>query len=85
MKKISFLIILPLLLFPLISFTLSATTRGIKVTSIEGQSLFLYKDYYALVVGISNYEKWPRLPNAVNDQIANEKKETRRAALLLKS
>ena len=77
MKKISFLIILPLLLFPLISLPLSATTRGIKVTTIEDQSLFLYKDYYALVVGISNYEKWPRLPYAVNDakEVAEKLKE----------
>ena len=67
MKKISFLIILLLLLFPSISSPLMATSRGIKVTSIEGQSLFLYKDYHALVVGISSYEKWPKLPNAVND------------------
>jgi len=48
------------------TFSLS-TTRGIRVTAKQGQSLYLYKDYYALVIGISNYEKWPRLPNAVND------------------
>jgi uncharacterized caspase-like protein len=54
-----------------------ATTRGITVTSKEGQSLFLYKDCYALVVGISNYEKWPRLPNTVNDakEVAAKLKE----------
>jgi len=45
----------------------SATTRGISVVSKQGQSLDLYKDYHALVVGISNYEWWAKLPNAVND------------------
>jgi len=39
MKKISFFIIFALLLFPLISSPLLATTRGIRVTSKEGQSL----------------------------------------------
>ena len=51
-------------IFPALS---SATSRGITVTAKQGQSLYLYKDYYALVVGISNYERWPKLPNAVND------------------
>jgi len=55
----SFFVIFPTLLF--------ATSRGIRVTAKEGQSLYFYKDYYALVVGISNYEKWPKLPNAGND------------------
>ena len=44
-----------------------ATTRGISVTAKEGKSLYLYKDYHAVVVGVSNYEKWPKLPNAVSD------------------
>jgi hypothetical protein len=44
-----------------------ATGRGISVVSKQGHSLSLYKEYRALVVGISNYEKWPKLPNAVND------------------
>jgi uncharacterized caspase-like protein len=67
MKKIIFLIILPLLLFPLISSPLLATTRGIRVVSKHGQSLYLYKDYHALVMGVSDYEKWPDLPNAIKD------------------
>ena len=77
MKKISFFIILALLLFPLISSPLLATTRGISVVSKHGQNLYLYKDYHALVIGISNYEKWPRLPNAVNDakEVAAKLKE----------
>jgi len=65
----SFFFIFPTLLF--------ATSRGIRVTAKEGQSLYFYKDYYALIVGISNYEKWPKLPNAVNDakEVAAKLKE----------
>ena len=47
--------------------SLSAATRGIQVVSKKGQSLYLYKDYHALVVGVSDYEKWPDLPLAVKD------------------
>ncbi len=64
MKKISFIIILFLLG---LSFHLFAATRGIRVIAKTGQSLYLYENYHALVVGVSNYEKWPRLPDAVND------------------
>jgi len=68
MKKAIFFIILPLLLITLlIPDHLSATTRGISIISKHGDTLNLYKDYHALVVGIINYERWPRLPNAVND------------------
>jgi len=42
-------------------------TRGIQVTPREGQRLYLYRDYYALVVGVSDYQYWPDLPNAVKD------------------
>jgi hypothetical protein len=41
--------------------------RGISVTAGKAQNLYLYKDYYALVVGISDYEQWPDLPSAGND------------------
>ena len=44
-----------------------ATTRGIRIISKQGEDLYLYKDYHAIVIGISDYEKWPKLPNAVND------------------
>jgi formylglycine-generating enzyme required for sulfatase activity len=67
MKKISFLIILPLLLLFLISSHILAATRGIRIVAKSGQSLYLYKDYHALVVGVSDYEKWPDLPNATKD------------------
>ena len=45
--------------------------RGIKVvarTEDGGSKLLsIYSGYYALVVGVGNYDKWPKLPNAVND------------------
>ena len=56
--------ILSFFILPAISFP---TTRGIKVTDKHGEKLYLYKDYHALIVGISNYERWPKLPNAAND------------------
>ena len=77
MKKSAFFIILSLLITLLIPAYLSATTRGIRVVAKTGQSLYLYKNYHALVVGVSDYEKWPRLPNAVNDakEVASKLKE----------
>jgi len=69
MKKISFFIILSLLGLSLISSHLFAATRGIRVVAKSGESLYLYKDYHALVVGVSNYEKWPDLPNAAKDAV----------------
>jgi hypothetical protein len=44
-----------------------STYRGIHITSEQGNNLFLYNDYYALVIGVSNYEKWPKLPYATKD------------------
>ncbi|NIO06172.1 MAG: hypothetical protein GTN74_16680 [Proteobacteria bacterium] len=44
-----------------------ATSRGISIISTEGQSLDLYRDYQAVVVGISNYDWWPKLPYAADD------------------
>jgi formylglycine-generating enzyme required for sulfatase activity len=44
-----------------------AETKGVSAISPGGHSIYLYKDYHALVVGVSNYDKWPPLPNAVKD------------------
>jgi formylglycine-generating enzyme required for sulfatase activity len=41
--------------------------RGIRIVPKSGESLCLYKGYYALVVGVSEYDQWPDLPNAAND------------------
>jgi hypothetical protein len=60
-----FLFSLLFLALPFSSF--STNMRGISVTAGKAQNLYLYKDYYALVVGISDYEKWPDLPSAGND------------------
>ena len=46
---------------------LFAATRGISVVSKKGETFYLYKDYYALVIGVSDYDKWPDLPNASKD------------------
>ena len=58
MKRLFFFILLFSLSIPLIiSSHASATTRGIRVATEQGQSVYLYKDYYAVVVGVSDYEK----------------------------
>lgn len=60
------------------SIPLLATTRGISVISKEGESVYLYKDYHALVVGVGDYTKgWPDLPGAVKDarEVASSLKE----------
>lgn len=69
MKKMSFFLILSVVAVLFISSHLSAATRGVSVISKHGQSLYLYNDYQALVIGVSDYERWPKLPNAVNDAI----------------
>ena len=70
MKKPNFFLsFLTLLTVLCITSHLSAATRGLKVVSKDGQDMDLYKDYRAVVVGVSDYEHWPNLPNAVNDAI----------------
>lgn len=66
-KLYNTLLVSSLLLSSVLPTSLFCATRGIRVTAGKGQSLYLYKDYYALVAGISDYEKWPDLPNASND------------------
>ena len=47
---------------------LFAATRGIQVVSKKGHAVYLYKDYYALVVGVGDYTQgWPDLPGAIKD------------------
>jgi hypothetical protein len=66
-KRICYKFLLFLLLFLTLPPSSFSETRGISVTAKKGQNLYLYKDYHALVVGISNYEKWPDLPSAAKD------------------
>ena len=43
--------------------------RGFKVVAktSEGETIELYKQYRALIIGVGDYLYWPRLPNAVKD------------------
>lgn len=56
-----------LLAAPVASHSSTRGIRGIKVLPKEEKEIELYQDYQALVVGISNYERWPKLPNAAED------------------
>lgn len=49
------------------SSSILASTRGIHIVSRQGQTVYLYKDYHALVIGVSDYDYWPKLPNGVKD------------------
>ena len=68
-KQVHRNLLITLLLLAFLSTTshLFAATRGIRVVSRDGQTLYLYKDYYAVVIGVSDYDHWPKLPNAVKD------------------
>jgi len=61
------LITLLLLAFLSTASYLLAATRGIQAVSKKGQPLYLYKDYHAVVIGVSDYDHWPTVPNAVKD------------------
>lgn len=69
MGKLFQSIILVLCLFTIQTKALPvfAASRGIIVVSKEGKSIGLYNDYHAIVIGISDYDYWPDLPNAVKD------------------
>ena len=69
MKKISFFTFLGILMAVIIftSPLFAETMRGIRVVSKKGDSLYLYKSYHAMIIGISDYEYWPKLPNATKD------------------
>lgn len=46
----------------------SSATRGIQITTKQRESLLLYDDYRALVVGVGDYTNgWPGLPGALKD------------------
>ena len=66
-KPILFIILTIFAISLVIPAALSAATRGIRVVSKQGHDLNLYDSYHALVVGISDYKKWPDLPYAVTD------------------
>ena len=72
--RLGFLAVSFLILSTLFPTSALAETRGLSITSKQGRSLYLYKDYHALVIGVSDYEQWPDLPNAVKDarEVANK-------------
>ena len=59
--------LISLLVGILLSFSPSVSFADITAVSKGGQSLLLYKDYYALVIGVSNYQKWPKILFAMQD------------------
>jgi hypothetical protein len=67
MKKTLIVILCTLITLGVFAANISAKQRGIRVTAKSGESLYLYKAYYALVIGVSEYKVWPDLPNAVKD------------------
>jgi len=78
MKRLLSLLPFSFLVVLLVSPAFSApASHGISVTSKKGQTLYLYEDYHALVIGVGKYEKWPQLPDAVNDarDVAQELKK----------
>ena len=46
--------------------TLAAST-GIHALSKQGKRIYFYEDYHAFVIGIDNYDQWPKLPYAPDD------------------
>ena len=76
--------IIPLLLLTVfvIAFIIpmrgGTVSRGIRIVAKSGESLYLYKDYHALVVGVGDYTQgWPDLPGAIKDarEVASSLKE----------
>jgi len=66
MKRSRFSLV-PLLLAILLFFPPDLSVADITALSKGGQNLLLYKEYYALVIGVSHYEKWPKIPFAIQD------------------
>ncbi|MEE9390673.1 MAG: caspase family protein, partial [Candidatus Aminicenantaceae bacterium] len=64
-KKVLLLFLSSILILCLYPFA----QRGFKVMvrANDGSSIALYTQYRALVIGVSDYLYWPRLPNAVKD------------------
>ena len=69
MRKLSlFLIIFIFISAHLFSQPAQRNVRPITVKTKDDKYITLYKNSYALVVGISNYTNgWPQLPNAITD------------------
>jgi uncharacterized caspase-like protein len=61
------------------SFFIRSDTIALSIQAVskQGKQIYLYEDYYALVIGVSNYDWWPKLPYANNDarQVAERLKK----------
>jgi formylglycine-generating enzyme required for sulfatase activity len=70
-KSLAISLLTIVLSFLLLTFSIHASSRGItvkaKTSSGTIKEIPLYSGYRALVVGVSDYDSWPDLPNAVND------------------
>lgn len=66
-KKISFVLGLLLAIATIFITPVYGSTRGLVVSSSDGRKIHFYDDYHALVIGVSNYRHWPKLPYAVDD------------------
>ena len=64
-----YFIILLFVILPITTFSqVENNTRSIVLKDNEGKSYSLYKNSYALIIGVSNYTNgWPKLPGVVND------------------
>ena len=76
-KRSTFIFLLILFIFSIIPNSSLTKTRGLRIKSVDGQDIYLYDSYHAIVIGVSDYEYWPDLPNAVNDakEVANRLSE----------
>jgi len=85
MKKILYIFALFLTTVPFTILPTFASNRGMEFVTKNGQSLYLYKDYKAIVIGVSDYHYWPKLPNAVKDakEVAAKLKELEFDVILL--
>ena len=74
-KHLTFIFLIASLLAALIVPSVFAQVRGVVPVPIknpQGEQVLLYKESYALVVGVSAYEKgWPTLPGVLKDVVAS--------------
>jgi len=66
-RNFAFLLVRPIITLLIITSPAFSTSRGIHIISEQGNDLYFYNDYHALVIGISSYEIWPKLPYATKD------------------
>jgi formylglycine-generating enzyme required for sulfatase activity len=65
MKPLKTLLLLCTCLF--LSLPALSRARPVEVVTPQGKPIPLYRDYQALVIGVGDYDHWPKLTNAVRD------------------